>query len=173
MAWTDPKTMGHEPTLYTDWNTYIRDNLNHLKNDVGAKRATMWADEFTVVVGNPILMSHQPDQNYCMLSRQNTPANGDTLTCSFVALAGTYTLSILCAKTSISGKIDIYIDNVVVVTALDLYNETSIYNALVSNSVTVTGNGYHILKIVVNGKNASSTNYTADLTKLWLKPSSD
>ena len=31
MAWTDPKTMGHEPTLYSDWNTHVRDNLNYLK----------------------------------------------------------------------------------------------------------------------------------------------
>ena len=30
MAWTDPKTMGHEPALYSDWNTYIRDNTNYL-----------------------------------------------------------------------------------------------------------------------------------------------
>ena len=30
MAWTDPKTMGHEPTLYSDWNTHVRDNLNYL-----------------------------------------------------------------------------------------------------------------------------------------------
>lgn len=27
MAWTAPKTMGNEPTLYTDWNTHVRDNL--------------------------------------------------------------------------------------------------------------------------------------------------
>ena len=30
MTWTDPKTMGHEPALYSDWNTYVRDNTNHL-----------------------------------------------------------------------------------------------------------------------------------------------
>ena len=37
MAWTDPKTMGHEPTLYSDWNTYIRDNTNFLKTAVSAQ----------------------------------------------------------------------------------------------------------------------------------------
>ena len=37
MAWTDPKTMGHEPTLYSDWNTYIRDNTNFLKTAVAAQ----------------------------------------------------------------------------------------------------------------------------------------
>ena len=36
MAWTDQKTMGHEPTLYSDWNTHVRDNLNYLKTKLEA-----------------------------------------------------------------------------------------------------------------------------------------
>ena len=31
MAWTNPKTMGAEAAVSSDWNTHVRDNLNYLK----------------------------------------------------------------------------------------------------------------------------------------------
>jgi hypothetical protein len=37
MAWTSPKTMGHEATTYTDWNTYVRDNENYLHDMIPAQ----------------------------------------------------------------------------------------------------------------------------------------
>ena len=37
MAWTDPKTMAHEPTIYTDWNTYVRDNTNYLNSRIAVQ----------------------------------------------------------------------------------------------------------------------------------------
>jgi hypothetical protein len=36
-TWTAPKTMAHEPTIYSDWNTYVRDNLEYLKQDTSAQ----------------------------------------------------------------------------------------------------------------------------------------
>jgi len=37
-TYTAPKTMGAEPTIYTDWNTYIRDNIEWIKTRVDAQR---------------------------------------------------------------------------------------------------------------------------------------
>jgi len=41
MAWTTPKTMGNEPTLYTDWNTHVRDNLVYLKSAAESRAANI------------------------------------------------------------------------------------------------------------------------------------
>jgi hypothetical protein len=40
-------------------------------------------------------------------------------------------------------------------------------------SITISASGYHVLKGIVNGKNASSSNYYIVLRKMWLKPSTD
>ena len=36
-TWTSPKTMTNEPTLYSDWNTYVRDNELYLKSAISAQ----------------------------------------------------------------------------------------------------------------------------------------
>ena len=36
-TYTAPKTMGAEPTIYSDWNTYVRDNIEYLKQDTSAQ----------------------------------------------------------------------------------------------------------------------------------------
>lgn len=37
-SYTAPKTMGNEPTIYTDWNTYVRDNIEYLKQQADTRQ---------------------------------------------------------------------------------------------------------------------------------------
>lgn len=52
-TYTAPKTMAHEPTLYSDWNTYIRDNIEYLKQQADSRQMIIkvFADTETAGTG--------------------------------------------------------------------------------------------------------------------------
>ncbi len=159
---------------YDGTNLYYTDEGNtRRKIAVYPKRATMWIDESTVTVGAANATVNDSSQIYGFYTYPSTSANGDTFTISFVLASGTYTFSILGITSTNYGKIDWYIDGVSVISAQDWYSSSVIYNVIKTASVTVSGDGYHTLKAVINGKNASSTSFNYVLTKVWLKPSSD
>lgn len=135
--------------------------------------AVVWHDELISTVGGPGSSWHDPLQNYGSYSYQTPPAPADERTGSVYLTAGTYTLNVLGVPGTNCGIFDWYIDGVLVVTGQDWYSATFIYNTLKSNSVTVIGNGIHVVKSVCTGKNASSTNYYNIFTKLWFMPSAD
>lgn len=136
------------------------------------KRATMWADEFNTSVA--VTRAHDTAQNYSTYIYQNSPADTQEYTSSFMLVGGTYNLSILAVKYPDGGKFDVYIDGATVGTTQDLYAGSGTYNVVLTlSSITVTGDGYHTLKLKVNGKNASSTNYYLYCTKVWIAPSAD
>jgi hypothetical protein len=176
MAWTTPTTQVAR-TLITDtiWNRDIVDNLNYLYNNLVhyPLRATMWHDESLVTVGNAISRSVTTTQPYNLRVFQNSGANGDTFTNGFLLKAGTYTLAVLGETSTDRGLIDWYIDNAKVVSLQDWYAGSTAQNIEKIASVTVTGEGYHVLKGVINGKNASSSGYNMVLTKMYLKPAAD
>ena len=76
--------------------------------------------------------------------------------------AGTYRIAINYAKSANMGKFDLYMDGVKVsgATPLDAYAASTSYNNQwnVTGVVIATG-GWHVLKILTNGKNASSSDY--------------
>ena len=91
MAWTDLKTMGHEPTLYSDWNTYIRDNMNFLKT------AAVSAQIFLSAAG----MNPQATNGCAALVTTSMATNGqDIRTLDFDAAAIEYAQSVLFAMPS-------------------------------------------------------------------------
>lgn len=135
-------------------------------------RATLWHDESLVVTGNAISKSLQTAQYYNIASMQSIAANGDTFTTGFMLKAGTYSFGALGIQHTDRGLIDWYIDNVKVVSLQDWYGATT-YNTEKTASVTVVGNGYHVLKGIVNGKNASSSGYYIQLTKMYFRPATD
>ena len=91
MAWTDPKTMGHEPTLYSDWNTYVRDNTNYLKT------AAVSAQIFLSAAG----MNPQATTGCEALATTSLATNGqDIRTLDFDAAAIEYAQSVLFAMPS-------------------------------------------------------------------------
>ena len=140
------------------------------------QRANFFHDEALVTVGNALhSTNHDSAQAYAVIQRQGTPAaDGDTFTQSFMLEGGTYSFIVVGFTDVNRGKIDWYIDDVLVVSGEDWYSASSTYNVVKTHtSITVTGNGRHVLKGVINGKNASSSGYFYTLTKYWLKPATD
>lgn len=140
------------------------------------QRATLFHDEALVTVGSALLATnHDENQAYAVNQRQDTPAaDGDTFTQSFTLTAGTYTFVVVGYTDANRGKIDWYIDDVLIVSGQDWYSATGTYNVVKTHTgITVSGSGRHVLKGVVNGKNASSSGYFYTLTKYWLRPSAD
>lgn len=88
-------------------------------------------------------------------------ANGDVYVYSFMAEKGTYSMLYYYLKSSAGGKADIYIDDVKVVSLLDHYAASATYDQKsTTTAIAVTYNGRHELKLVVNGKHASSSDYS-------------
>lgn len=137
------------------------------------KRATMWHDESTVLVGNALTRAVDTNQRYNTYSYQSAPAINDTFTQSFFLRAGDYYLLAIGIKFTDRGIVTWTIDTTVIGT-WDLYAAAAAYNSLFTSSLfTLVGDGYHVLTGKVASKNASSTNYTAPITKIWLQAAND
>ena len=138
-------------------------------------RATMWHDEALVTSGSALTLQIDTAQAYATDTINATPSNGDTFTQSFMLSSGSYTFTVLGISANNRGKLDWYIDNTLVVSGQDWYSVNPTRNVLKTASVTVIGNGRHVLKGVINGKNGSAvySYYLISLTKYWFTPSSD
>ncbi len=157
----------------SDHNLYFGENIAHLYDNLPT-RATMWHDEATVTAGNALARLVVNTQAYNVVSYQNASANGDTFTHGFQVGEGTYTLTVLGRYLTSAGRVDWYVDDVLVASAQDWYAASTAYNKLKTVAdVVIAEGGYHVLKGVVNGKNSSSSGYDLQLTKYWLKQASD
>ena len=89
-------------------------------------------------------------------------ADGDYYTCQVELAAGTYNFHWNYGKYTSSGKCDLYIDGVKVnATTLDCYASSASYNNQWDlTGITVATSGMHEIKFLINGKNASSSDYT-------------
>ena len=174
MTWTAPNTAAAGALIRAAYhNTFIRDNLEHLYANL-PKRATMWHEESTVVAGNALARTIQTSAAYNYVMSQNTPAINDEFTNSFVVGEGTYTLYLLGATGASDGQVDWYVDDVLVASAQDWYSASPTYNQQKTVAdVVIAEGGYHVLRGIVAGKNASSSNYRLLLTKMWLAQASD
>jgi len=98
--------------------------------------------------------------------------NGDEYTFSVFIAAGNYTFYHLGRKVTDGGKLDWYVDGSSVATGRDWYAATAT-TYIDSFAVTIATSGYHVIKIKVNGKNASSSGYRATFAKIWGKQAAD
>ena len=174
MTWTTPNTAAAGGAISAaDHNQYIRDNLSPLYASLPA-RATMWHEEATVTVGNALVYLIVTGQAYNFISHQNTAADGDTFTQGCMIAEGTYTLYVLGRTLASAGRVDWYVDDVLVASAQDWYAASTTPNIEQTvASIVIAEGGWHVLKGVINGKNASSSGYDLQLTKYWLKQASD
>ncbi len=174
MTWKTPKTWTVEDGLgAAALNEELRDLLNHLYANLPA-RATMWHDEATVTTGNALTTAAASTQLYNGWAFQSASANGDTFTHGFMVAEGTYTLYILGRHHTSAGRVDWYIDDVLIASAQDWYAGSTAPNITKTvSSITISEGGWHVLKGTINGKNASSSGYDMYLTKYWLKQASD
>jgi len=173
MTWTTPRTWESLENLgASDLNVELRDNLEHLYANLPT-RAVMWHDEATVTTGNALAYTVNANQIYSGFAAQSASADGDTFTHGAMIAEGTYTLSILGSESTASGIIDWYMDDVLIASTQDWYDSLT-YNVIKTVAdVVIAEGGWHVLKGVVNGKNASSSAYDIRLTKYWLAQASD
>ena len=126
--------------------------VNHLK-----KRDKCDHCDALVVAGNALAKSHDTSQNKATYSFQNTSAQNDAFTHSVNLAAGTYTMTVLGVTNVSHAQVDWYIDGVRVVTAQDWYSASQVFNVLKTASVTVVGDGEHIIKGIAATRNGSNT----------------
>jgi hypothetical protein len=100
--------------------------------------------------------------------------DGDTYTFSCILDSGAYNITVLGALANTAALIDVYIDDVLVASGWDWYAAATTYNTkkILYDRVIATG-GLHTFKFVVNGKNASSTDYVWAVTKIMVSKDSD
>jgi hypothetical protein len=137
-------------------------------------RADLYHDESTVVTGNALAVTIDTGQIDNYFARQSASANGDSFTQSVFLRAGTYTFSVEGQTNAANGMIDWYLDGSTFTTGQDWYSAAQTKNVVKTvSSVVIANDGYHVLKGVVNGKNASSTGFNMDLTKMWFRQAAD
>jgi hypothetical protein len=141
-------------------------------------RAMMWHEEANILTGTDFFFRdgypYDANQNYIYTAIVDPSADGDSFSQSFILKGGTYTFHVFGAGELNNGLLDWYVDDVLIASGQDWYDTGSTYNVqkTVSN-VSIVGNGRHVLKGVINGKNASSIGYFLPLNKYWFEPSSD
>lgn len=174
MAWTTPITWTASQLVdEDDLNQQVRDNLNYLVGEL-PKRATMWHENSTVLVGNAITETIRTGNIHNASWSQEAPADGDSFTQSCVLAAGTYTLYVDGTTGSTLGKIDWDLDGTGIATGQDWYSAGTVLNVTqtVAGVVISTG-GLVTLTGTINGKNAASTNYRLYLVSMTFKQASD
>lgn len=134
----------------------------------------MWHNDSKATVGSVMVSTHDASADYGHWARQNPAADGDTFTQNFYCAAGTYTLYVLTHVSTDRGKLDWYIDNEATaqIVGMDLYGGFA-YNVFKTGTLTIKTDGWHKLRGVINGKNASSSGYMHISTAYWLRQSAD
>lgn len=89
--------------------------------------------------------------------KQTACANGDIAEFDIYLEEGIYTLDVIGLTNTTCGILDWYLDGISIGTAQDWYSAAATRNVVKTiASVSVVGSGYHVLKAVVNGHNASA-----------------
>ena len=108
--------------------------------------------------------------NYLFYNTSN--GDGDYLEFSTPLAAGTYTFRLVYSQGSNGGKLDILLDGVNVVTGIDCYGASTDLQS-VTTGVIVSSGGYgKLIRIKVNGKNVSSTDYYSFWSSLTIERTS-
>lgn len=133
--------------------------------------ATLWHDESVATVGAALAHAIDLAQFYSVMTYNGTPTNGDTFEQEFFIAAGTYTLFVLGETFNSAGRIDWYLDaeGSPQIALQDWYSGGAVYNVVKSGAITITGDGVHTLRGVVNGKNGSSSSFYVQFTKMWIR----
>jgi hypothetical protein len=138
------------------------------------RQAIVSARNFRQPVGTPGISTQiYANQINNVMYYTTTPANNDEFTFNVWLEDGTYTLDAIGVTANNRGKIDWYVDGVLAISAQDWYAASLTYNVAKTGSITIIGNGMHVIKGKINGKNASSSSYYWALTEVSIYPSAD
>jgi len=136
-------------------------------------RWTCWADEFLWTVGTGSGSVYVAGYVYTVDGYNVSGGNGDTCTTGALLAAGSYTFSVLGFTAAVAAKVDWYVDGTLIVGGQDWYSAGTVGGVLKTSSVVVALPGWHQIKGIVNGKNASSSGYFLQLAKLYFTPAAD
>lgn len=137
------------------------------------KNATLWAKDFISSIGANYVPEAVDNQQLYFTRSQTAAvdsADGDKLTAGVYLEAGTYTIKTLGVTQDNRGIMDYYLDNVLVENGQDWYSGAIVRNVIKTFSVTIPTSGYHILEMVIDGKNASSSDYVFSFTYVMFLP---
>lgn len=171
MAWVtpSPRILG-DLIEAADWNQDIVDNTLFIYSRL-PQRVTLWHHEDTILSGtSPFSINMQAGQAYGFATEQNPASINDEFQQSFFIKEGSYGLVMLGRTTAASGQVTWYLDDVAIATNQDWYSASATDNVMKSVSVTITGSGRHILRGKITGKNASSSGYRLQITKIFFVP---
>ncbi len=129
-----------------------------------------WDEVTTTVTQTKTLSTSQQFAMYVDTTAANAN-DGDTYRLGAFLAAGTYSLDVLGASAANCGKLDWYIDDVLVVSGQDWASGAGYNTTKTTTGITISTNGYHVLKAIVNGRNG--TDYRIALTKVTLKQAVD
>lgn len=104
-------------------------------------------------------VTHDSTVLYAQRGEVTPIGDGTTMLFPIFCRAGSYDLSVRGWRSVNFGKVDYYIDSVLVASGQDWYNGTFQSNFRQTLSISVASDGAHLLSIVVNGKNASSSGF--------------
>ena len=139
------------------------------KDWIYPSRAIIYAPQAIVLAGAAQGFTRAISQTMGSYWWTNGAANGDSWGWNVYLAEGTYSFLVLGASATSAGKVDWYLDGSTFTTGQDWYTTALTYNVTkTTTNVTVTGSGVHTLKSVINGKNASSSNYYLNMTYLEL-----
>ncbi len=98
-----------------------------------------------------------------------TTADADNVSYKVTLTTGTYTLVIIHDTINSGGKVDVSLAGTTVLTGLDTYSASQTSNVIsTTTSISVTSEGVQTLKFTLNGKNASSSDYSLLLNEVFL-----
>jgi hypothetical protein len=145
------------------------DNEECVDNTLPDLTQVLWCTEFGV--NHPInrgTVAASASVFFNVFCRAVPSANGDAFYSTFVARAENMNLEILGIKASDAPKTELYLDNNLVASSLyDWYAAASAYNVVAAFVLTgLAANQQYNLKIVVNGKNTSSSAYVFRFTRV-------
>ena len=109
--------------------------------------------------GNGLLQSIDTAQQLNTYWQQSPNTNGSELTIGFPLKAGNYTLTIGYLKSASGGKVEVRV-NGGLLTTLDTYNATAQKAQISTLTFTQSISSEAFLTFTLNGKNASSANYS-------------
>lgn len=87
-TYTATKTMGNEPTIFSDWNTYVRDNMD-------------WMHQQMVI--KPTILLNDTGVHHLLSSNTETDANTFTIPAGFMSATGSLTFEMSGYVTNTSG----------------------------------------------------------------------
>ena len=100
-----------------------------------------------------------PSEMMNMYYYNSSTADNDEVNFPFRLGRGTYNISIVYRKFSDRGKLDVLLDNNIIINQLDMYDAVGISNVIHRESAVVIRHPTKTISLTANGKNAASSNY--------------